>query len=141
MTGGDIFGLVLETLILIGLVSAAACLVGWLLLRSASGALLETTAIILPSAGRPDAEPAGLPTARWMSDDGSLFSRELAHHEHNEIGGQESVTVYYSRRSPDTIRFARRSEAERAVFVLFAITAIIGVASFVASMILLVVEG
>ena len=133
MSGGDIFGLVLETLILLGFVSAGVCLVIWLLMRGSSSALLETTAIILPSAERA--------SARWMADDGSLYSRELDHHEHNEVGALESVTVFYSRRSPDTIRFARRSEAERAVFVLFAITAAIGIASFVASMILLVVEG
>ena len=133
MSGGDIFGLVLETLILLGFVSAGVCLVIWLLMRGSSSALLETTAIILPSAERA--------SARWMADDGSLYSRELDHHEQNEVGALESVTVFYSRRSPDTIRFARRSEAERAVFVLFAITATIGVASFVASMILLFVEG
>jgi hypothetical protein len=133
VSGGDIFGLVLETLILLGFVSAGVCLVIWLLMRGSSSALLETTAIILPSAERA--------SARWMADDGSLYSRELDHHEQNEVGALESVTVFYSRRSPDTIRFARRSEAERAVFVLFAITAAIGVASLVASMILLVVEG
>ncbi|GAB3605083.1 hypothetical protein GCM10027413_04920 [Conyzicola nivalis] len=133
MSGEDILGLVLETLILLGLVSAAVCLVIWLLMRAASSAMLETTAIILPA--------DELASARWMADDGRLYSRELAHHEHDEVGTLESVTVYYSRRSPETIRFARHSEAERAVFVLFAITAGIGIASFVASMILLVVEG
>jgi hypothetical protein len=133
VSGGDIIGLVLETLILLGLVSGAVCLGVWLLMRAASASLLETTAIIVPS--------DEMATARWMADDGRLYSRELAHHEHDEVGAQESVTVYYNRRSPEVIRFARHSEAERAVFVLFAITAGIGIASFVASMILLVVEG
>jgi hypothetical protein len=133
VSGEDILGLVLETLILLGFVSAAVCLATWLLMRASSSAMLETTAIILPS--------DELASARWMADDGRLYSRELAHHEHDEVGGLESVPVYYSRRSPEVIRFARRSEAERAVFVLFAITAGIGIASFVASMILLVVEG
>jgi hypothetical protein len=133
VSGGDIFGLVLETLILLGFVSAGACLVIWLVMRGSSSALLETTAIILPSDDGA--------SARWMADDGLLYSRALDDHEHHEVGALESVTVFYSRRSPDTIRFARRSEAERAVFVLFAITAAIGLASFVASMILLVVEG
>jgi hypothetical protein len=133
VSGGDIFGLVLETLILLGFVSAAVCLVIWLLMRGSSSALLETTAIIIPSDERS--------SARWMADDGSLYSRELDHHEHAEVGALESATVFYSRRSPETVRFARRGEAERAILVLFAITAAIGVASFVASMILLIVEG
>ena len=133
MSGGDIFGLVLETLILIGFVSAAACLVVWLLMRASSSALVETTAIIVPS--------EELASARWMADDGSLHTRTLEHHEHHEVGALESVTVYYSRRSPQNIRFARRGEAERAVLVFFGITAGIGILSFVASMILLVVEG
>jgi len=123
----------LETLILLGFVSAGICLFVWLLMRGSSSALLETTAIILPTEGRA--------SARWMADDGSLYSRELDDHEHHELGALESVTVFYPPRSPESIRFTRRSEAERAVFVLFAITAAIGVASFVASMILLVVEG
>jgi len=133
VSGGDIFGLVLETLILLGFVSAGVCLVVWLLMRGSSSALVETTAIILPTDDRA--------SARWMADDGTLHSRELDQHERLEIGALDSVTVYYNRRTPHNARFARRSEAERAVFVLFAITAAIGIASFVASMILLVVEG
>jgi len=133
VSGGDIFGLVLETLILLGFVSAAVCLVIWLLMRGSSSALLETTAIIIPS--------DELASARWMADDGSLYSRELDHHEHDAVGALESATVFYSRRSPENVRFTRRGEAERSVLVLFAITAAIGVASFVASMILLIVEG
>jgi hypothetical protein len=133
VNGADILGLVLETLILLGFVSAGVCLVVWLLMRAASSALLETTAILLPSDDRA--------TVRWMAEDGRLYSRELDDHEHGEIGTLESATVYYSRRSPETVRFARRSEAERAVLVFFAITACIGAGSFAASLILLVVEG
>lgn len=133
MSGADIIGLVLETLILLGFVCAGACLVVWLLMRSASSALIETTAILLPGENRA--------TVRWMAEDGRLYSRELDEHEHGEVGALESATVYYSRRSPETMRFARRSEAERAVFLFFAITACIGAGSFAASLILLVVEG
>ncbi|WP_411698930.1 hypothetical protein [Conyzicola sp.] len=133
MSGEDILGLVFETLILLGSVCAAVCLAVWLIMRAASSSLLETTAIILPS--------DELATARWMADDGRLYSRELSHHEHDEVGALESVPVFYSRRSPETIRFARHSEAQRAVFVLFAITAGIGIVSSVASVILLVIEG
>lgn len=132
MSGADIIGLVLEKLILLGFVSSGVCLVIWVLMRTSSSALLETTAILLPSDNRA--------TVRWMAEDGRLYSRELDVHEHGELGDLESTTVYYSRRSPETIRFARRSEAERAVLLFFAITACIGVGSFAASLILLVVE-
>jgi hypothetical protein len=131
VSGEDIVGLVLETLTLLGFVVGFACLAVAIVIRLADGQWIETTAVVL--------RDADAPLVRWLTEEGSLYTRPLDDHESDHVGRADEASVFYSRRVPDRMRFTRRHDAERVFGLVFAIATGLGVVSLVASTVHLVV--
>ena len=131
MSGEDVVGLVLETLSVLGFAVGALCLVIGVAIRLADGQWVATTAVVL--------RDAGSPLVRWLTEEGSLFTRPLDADESDHVGGADEASVYYSRRVPDRMRFTRRNEAERVFLLVFVVATALGVLSVVASTVHLLV--
>jgi hypothetical protein len=127
VNGGDIVGVVLETLILLGISAGLLCLIVAVAVRVADGDWTSTTAVVVH-----EGDEVRL---RWMSDDGTLHTRQIDAHEHEELRSTDAAAIYYSRRSPGRIRFTRRHEAERVFFVLAAVIGGVGVFCILASVV------
>lgn len=124
-------GLVLETLSVLGFSIGLLCLVIGVAIRLADGQWVSTTAVVL--------RETGSPLVRWLTEEGSLHTRPLDHHESVHIGAADVAPVFYSRRVPDRIRFTRRNEVERVFALVFVIATGLGVLSVVGSTVHLLV--
>ena len=133
MSGEDVVGLVLETLTLLGFAVGLLCLAAAVVIRLADGQWVATTAVVL--------RDSGSPLVRWLTEEGSLYTRPLDDHENDHVGPGDEAPVFYSRRVPDHMRFTRRHEAERTLVLVFAIATGLGVVSVIASTVHLVAVG
>jgi len=131
VSGEDIVGLVLETLTLLGFAVGGICLAVAIVIRLADGQWIATTGVVL--------RDPGAPLVRWLTEEGSLFTRPLDDHESDHVGSADEAPVFYSRRVPDRVRFTRRHDAERVFWLVFAVATGLGVVSLIASTVHLLV--
>ena len=132
MDGNEAVGLLLELFTWIGLGLAALLFLVLTIVRAVDGTWIETGAILLPDEDGVE--------ARWMSDEGA-HARRLDPHERADTHGADSVTVYYSWRSPDRMRLHRLSVTERILRLLFIIMGALGVAAFLGQLVMLFLSG
>lgn len=98
-------------------------------IRLVDGKWIETTAVILRT------PPSAL--ARWMTAERTIHSRPLDQHEDERCGQADAMTIFYSRRASERMRFHPRSTSERMSWLLFFVMGGLGLFSFLLSTILL----
>lgn len=129
----DVIGVIAEVFTWVGIGGAVALGILAAALKLADGTWLPVRAVVEPVHGGR--------VVRWIDADGEIGEASLSAHQAAEIGGADMADVYYRRGSRDRMRLHPGSPAVRAIGSLAVGFGALGLASTLAQLILLFVEG
>jgi hypothetical protein len=131
VTFRDLIELLAELFGWFGLLAAAGCFLAVAILRVSRGQWEETEAVIVDHLDGSQ--------LRWMTTEGELHTRGLDPHERASIADPDELQVYYSRRSPELVRFEVVGHGEKVLRTLGFSFLGLGVVGFVVSIVSLFV--